>query len=176
MTQSLTLMLRQLRLPTFEECAQQIAIEAERSGWSFVQYLHHLTELELDSRRRNRVVRHLRASQLPADKTLATLKRETLPSGVQKKLPELCSRTLVDKAQNVLVFGLPGRGKTHLLSAIGYELIEQGCRILFVPAYKLVQRLLAAKESLRLEKELKKLDVFDAVILDDIVLCSRPTG
>ena len=168
MTQSLALMLRQLRLPTFEECAQHVAIEAERSGWSFVQYLHHLTEMELDSRRQNRVMRQLRASQLPPDKTLATLQRDLLPLAVQKKLPDICSRQIVDKARNVLVFGLPGRGKTHLLAAIGYELIEQGCRVLFVPAYRLVQRLLAAKDALRLEKELKKLDLFDTVIVDDI--------
>ena len=74
----------------------------------------------------------------------------------------------MDKAQNLLAFGLPGRGKTHLLCAVGHALIEQGYRILFSPAYQLVQRLLAAKQDLQLEKQLRKLDGFAAIILDDI--------
>jgi DNA replication protein DnaC len=67
-----------------------------------------------------------------------------------------------------LAFGLPGRGKTHLVCAIGHELIQRGYRVLFTATYALVQRLLAAKRDLRLEKELATLDGFDAVILDDI--------
>ena len=63
---------------------------------------------------------------------------------------------------------MPGRGKTHFACAIGHELIQRGHRVLFVPTYALVQRLLAAKRELELEKELAHLDRFDAVILDDI--------
>ncbi len=65
-------------------------------------------------------------------------------------------------------FGLPGRGKTHIVSAIGHELVARGYQVLFVPTFKLVQRLLAAKRDLSLETELKKRDKFDVVILDDI--------
>ena len=168
MSQSLQMMMRELRLPTINEQAQSLAIEAERSGWGFVQYLHQLAELELDARRRNRIQRHLRIAQLPPGKTLETLKLESLPPAVRSKIPALFSRSFVEKAHNILAFGLPGRGKTHLVAAIGYKLIEAGCRILFAPAYKLVQRLLVAKENLRLEKELKKIDLYDAVIVDDI--------
>ena len=64
--------------------------------------------------------------------------------------------------------GLPGRGKTHVLCAVGHALVERGHRVLFAPAYPLVQRLLAAKQALRLEQELHKLDGFAAIILDDI--------
>ena len=67
-----------------------------------------------------------------------------------------------------MAFGLPGRGKTHLVCAIGHELIQRGYRVLFTATYALVQRLLAAKRDLRLEKELAVLDGFDIVILDDI--------
>src|SRR6202012_456198 len=70
--------------------------------------------------------------------------------------------------RNVLAFGLPGRGKTHLVCAIGHALVQRGYAVLFLPTYKLVQRLLASKEQLRLDKELHRLDAYDAVILDDI--------
>lgn len=69
---------------------------------------------------------------------------------------------------NLLTFGLPGRGKTHLVCAIGHELIQRGYRVLFTATFALVQRLLSAKRDLLLEKELARLDSYDAVILDDI--------
>src|SRR6516165_8000722 len=83
-------------------------------------------------------------------------------------LPTLCQGDFVDRGDNVLLFGLPGRGKTHVACAIGHELVRRAHRVLFTPTYALVQRLLAAKRELCLEKELGVLDGFDAVILDDI--------
>ena len=67
-----------------------------------------------------------------------------------------------------MAFGLPGRGKTHVLAAIGHELVQRGYAVLFTPAYRLVQRLLAAKRELLLDRELKRLDAYDTVILDDL--------
>jgi len=64
---------------------------------------------------------------------------------------------------------LPGRGKTHFLAALGRELIlRHGMNVLFMPTFKLVQQLLAAKKALRLEAALKKLDRFETIVLDDI--------
>jgi DNA replication protein DnaC len=83
-------------------------------------------------------------------------------------VPALCEGGFVERAENVLAFGLPGRGKTHLLAAIGHELVQRGYAVLFTPAYRLVQRLLAAKRDLLLDRQLKRLDAYDAVILDDL--------
>ncbi|HLL24895.1 MAG TPA: IS21-like element helper ATPase IstB, partial [Kofleriaceae bacterium] len=137
-------------------------------GWTFEHYLHHLVELEVEERRRRRIARHLKESELPSDKTLATLVRARLPAKVAKTLPGLCEGGFVERGENILAFGLPGRGKTHLVCAIGHELVQRGHRVLFIATYALVQRLLAAKRELRLEAELAILDGFDAVILDDI--------
>ena len=92
----------------------------------------------------------------------------SLPPKVAKMLPTLCEGAFVERGDNLLAFGRPGRGKTHLVCAIGYELIQRGYRVLFVATYALVQRLLVAKRELRLEDELAVLDGFDAVICDDI--------
>lgn len=165
---SLAMMMRALKLPTFALHAEEVAQKAEREGWTFGTYLHHLAELELLERRHRRTERYLRASELPREKTLATLTRERLPPKVAKTLPSLCEGAFVERGDNLLAFGLPGRGKTHLVCAVGHELIQRGYRVLFNPTYALVQRLLAAKRDLRLEKELGLLDAFDAVILDDI--------
>jgi DNA replication protein DnaC len=166
--ESLGLLLRALKLPAFTRYAEEIAAKAEREGWSFVSYLHHLAELEVQERRRRRIERYLKDSELPSDKTLGTLHRARLPAKVQKMLPVLCDGDFLKRGDNVLCFGLPGRGKTHLVCAVGHELVQRGHRVLFTATFALVQRLLAAKRDLRLEKELGQLDAFDAVILDDI--------
>ncbi|MCK7529031.1 MAG: ATP-binding protein [Ignavibacteriales bacterium] len=90
-----------------------MAIEAERSAWSFTRYLYTLAELELEERRQRRVQRRRQESGLPASKTLTTLQVAHLPTPVRRQLPTLCEGQFVEQAQNVLAFGLPGRGKTH---------------------------------------------------------------
>lgn len=165
---SLAMMMRALKLPAFARYAEEVAQKAEREGWTFGQYLHHLAELEVHERRRRRTERYLKDSDLLAEKTLATLTRSRLTPKVAKMLPTLCEGGFVERGDNLLAFGLPGRGKTHLVCAIGHELIQRGYRVLFTATFALVQRLLAAKRDLRLEKELAALDAYDAVILDDI--------
>ena len=113
MTDSLDRRLRELHLPTVLAQAQTVAIEAERSGWSFTRYLYTLAELELEERRQHRIQRRRKESGLPASKTLTTLQLTHLPTPVRRQLPTLCEGQCVEQAQNVLAFGLPGRGKTH---------------------------------------------------------------
>jgi DNA replication protein DnaC len=165
---SLAIMLRTLKLPTFAVMYEQVALRADREGWTLGQSLQHLCELEIEERRLRKIERILKAAYLPPDKTLATLDAKRWPIKVQRQIPALCGGDFLDRAENVLVFGLPGRGKTHLCAAIGYELAQRGRTVLFTSTAMLVQRLLRAKRDLVLERELDRLDSFDAVILDDI--------
>jgi len=128
-----------------------------------------VAEIELEERGRRKIARLLKRSKLPSDKTLATLELDRFAAPVRRQVPRLCDGDFVERAENLLAFGLPGRGKTHLLCAIGHELIQRrGYAVLFVPAFKLVQRLLVAKRELELETALRRLDRFDAVLIDDI--------
>jgi DNA replication protein DnaC len=165
---TLGMLLRALKLPAFVAHHEEVARQAERGGWTFETYLGHLAELELGERKARKIQRLQKDSELPSEKTLATLDCERLPPKVKRQLPALCEGGFVDRAENLLAFGLPGRGKTHLLCAVGHELVRRGRSVLFAPTYKLVQRLLLAKKALLLEDELKALDRFDVVILDDI--------
>jgi DNA replication protein DnaC len=166
--ESLALLLRALKLPTFVTMFVEAAEQAEKQGWSFEAYLHHLASAELEERKQRRIERNLKRSNLPEGKTLATLNPDKVPVKVRRQLPTLCEGAFVDNADNVLAFGLPGRGKTHLLCAIANELVQRGFRVLFLPAYQLVQQLLVAKRELILEKALRRLDRYDAVLVDDI--------
>jgi DNA replication protein DnaC len=161
-------LLRELKLPAVLAHRAEAASKAEREGWSFERFLHYLAEVELEQRHQRRLEKALRASKLPSDKTLATLDAKRLPAPVRRMLPGLCEGGFVDRSENLLAFGLPGRGKTHLVCAIGTELLQRGYTVHFTPAYALVQRLLAAKKALAMEKELHRLDGFAVLIIDDI--------
>ncbi|NJN05514.1 MAG: ATP-binding protein [Rhodobacteraceae bacterium] len=165
---ALLMLLRALKLPTVARHAEEVAQKAEREGWSLLQYLRYLVELEVQERQRRRIERNLRQSDLPEGKTVATLDRKRLSPSVTRMLAQLLEGRFVERGDNVLLFGLPGRGKSHVACAIGHELVQKGYRVLFTPTYALVQRLLGAKRDLRLEKELVVLDGYDVVILDDI--------
>ena len=164
----LAIMLRTLKLPTFAAMHEQIALRGDREGWTLGQSLRHLCELEIEERRQRKIARLLKASDLPHDKTLATLDAKRWSTKVQRQIPALCEGGFLDRAENLLVFGLPGRGKTHLCAAVGYELVRHGRPVYFTSTAMLVQRLLRAKRDLVLERELDRLDHFDAVVLDDI--------
>jgi len=165
---SLRMMLRALKLPSVAEQHEEVAAQAEQGGWTFPCYLSTLCEREIEDRKRRKVERRLKESNLPVSKTLGTLEADKLPLAVRRQLPGLCEGGFVERAENVLVFGLPGRGKSHVVCAIGHELTQRGYRVLFQPTFRLVQRLLVAKRDLLFERELRRLDSFDALILDDI--------
>lgn len=166
--ETLDMRLRALKLPAFVAHHAEVAEEAEKQGWSFGQYLDHLTEIEFAERRTRKIERLLKQSGLPPDKTLGTLEQARLPVKVRRQIPTLCEGGFVERAENVLAFGLPGRGKSHLLCGIAREIIDRGYAVLFTPAYRLVQRLLAAKRDLDIEKEFHRLDAYDVVLIDDI--------
>ncbi len=110
----------------------------------------------------------MHASRLPLEKTLDTFERKRLPARIDRQLAVLLEGSFLDRRENLLAFGNPGSGKTHLLCAIGHELVRQGRSVLFATCSNLVQELLRAKRDLRLERMLKKLRGHEALILDDI--------
>ena len=160
--------LKALRLPTIKECYQEQAELARRESLSLEQYLLELVQRECEVRQHNRTTRLLRESRLPLEKTLEVFDRQRLPRQVNLLVNTLVEGSFLDRAENILAFGPPGSGKTHLLCAIAQALIYQGRRILFMPCNLLVQNLLVAKRDLNLPRLLARLGKYDALLLDDI--------
>lgn len=164
----MTACLKQLHLPAFlEHYAPQAAL-AINEGWPYDRYLLGLCELELSEREQRRIQRLMMDSRLPREKTLEAFDRKRLRKTADRQFSVLLEGDFLNRRENVLVFGNPGSGKTHLLCALGHELVRKGRTVFFVPCALLVQRLLLAKAELWLEKEFKRLDKFDALIIDDL--------
>ena len=160
--------LKRLYLSTIRTCFQEEADLARREALSYEMYLHELVMRECEERRRKRIARYLRESRLPLEKNLEAFDRSRLPAKVNGQVSSLLDGTFLERCENVLAFGKPGCGKTHLLCAIAQELIHQERRILFATCSMLVQDLLVAKKELELPKMLRKISRNDAILIDDI--------
>jgi DNA replication protein DnaC len=165
---TLEIRLKAFHLPSFVAHYEELSQKAEKAGWGHVGYLETLSELEADERQSRRVERLLREARLPRDKTLATLELERLPATVRNQVRALCEGQFLAGATNICAFGNPGTGKTHVVSAIGHELVRRGYSVCFSAVSALVEKLLVAKRDLQLTRELKRLDRFECLILDDI--------
>lgn len=163
----------EFKLPTVG--AQLCTRLADAGSGAAIDIVAEVFEMEAHDRHERRVERLRRASKLPPGKTFAALNEAKLPKTVLHKARELASGAFLEGGTNVLCFGLPGRGKSHVACAIAHSLVERGHSVLFVPTYQVVQDLLAAKRELSLPSMLRKLDVFDAIVLDDIGYVQQST-
>ena len=157
---------RQFKLPTL--AAETVGRFGEAGHADALPTLVEVLEQEAEDRRIRRVDRLRRASKLPAGKTWDTFEHDRVSVKLRQQLGRLGEGDFVDRGVNVLAFGMPGTGKTHATCAIGHRLVESGRSVLFIPAYRLVQDMLAAKRDLELPRMLRKLDNFDLLVIDDL--------
>jgi DNA replication protein DnaC len=168
-TASLPLMLKQLRLSAVTEQWEAIADKALHDQWRPEQYLSELCHIELASRTDKRQMRYIKESLLPSGKHLGCFDFTAIEGLNKARMYELAdNHDWVRQGANLLLFGASGVGKTHLASSLGYSLIEAGTRVKFYSASALVQELQEAKQLLKLQDALNKLDKYPALIIDDI--------
>jgi len=160
--------LKELHLPTARGCYQELADSARREQLSYEGYLLEVLQRECQGRRQHRMERLLRQSRLPVDKSLAAFDLKRLPGKVSSVVRTLLDGSFLDRKENVLAFGNPGSGKTHLLCGVAQELVRAGRTVYFSSSNLLVQELLLAKRELKLPKLIKKLSRYQALLLDDL--------
>jgi DNA replication protein DnaC len=166
--ESLKACLRDLHLPTIRDEYESAAQQARQESSSYEHYLWNLAERELEARRTNRIERLLRDSKLFLEKSLSTLDLKRLPQKASQQVRALLEGDFIARHENVLIFGNPGSGKTHVACALGQEMIRAGRRVLFATCGLMVQDLLAAKRDLKLRGFLKRISRYHVMILDDI--------
>lgn len=166
---TLPLLLKQLNLASMSSQWEEVALQAAQEKWDYPQYLTTLANCELASRHQKRIQRHLKESDLPPGKTLDTFDFASCKSVNAAQITALANNLdWVQQANNLVIFGPSGVGKTHLAAAIGCRLIEKGIRVLFTPTTSLVQKLQQARRDYKLADYLNKLARFNLLILDDI--------
>ena len=171
---TLPMLLTELRLPTIKRLWPALAEQSNREGWPAERFLTALLEHEMNERETRRIDRHRVESMLPPDKRLSGFDFTAVPTVSKAHVTALVEGdSWLEQGANLLLFGPPGVGKTHLLSAIGHGLVERGYRVLYTRTSDLLQRLQAARRDLRLPAELAKLDRFDLLIADDFSYVRR---
>ncbi len=171
---TLPAMLTALRLPSFGKRWQAFAEQADKEGWPAARFLAALAECELAERETRRIQRHLNESRLPPGKTLATFDFDAVPMISKAQVMAVAAGDAwLAKGANLLLFGPPGGGKSHLASALGLALVENGWKVLFTRTTDLVQKLQVARRELALEAAINRLDRFDLLILDDLAYVTK---
>jgi DNA replication protein DnaC len=170
----LSILLNELRLPAIKTLWPQFTEQADREGWPAARFLAAIAEHELAERDRRRIERHLAEARLPPGKTLDSFAFDAVPMVSKAQVMAIAAGDgWLAKGANILMFGPPGGGKSHLAAAIGLALIENGWRVLFTRTTDLVQKLQVARRELQLESAINKLDKFDLLILDDLAYVTK---
>ena len=172
------LLLGELRLPGVKLIWAALAATADKEGWPAARFLAALAEQEMVERSRRRFERHLEEARLPPGKTLDTFDFTAVPMISKAQVQALAAGDAwLEKGANLLCFGPPGVGKSHLAAALGLALIEKGWRVLFTRTTDLVQKLQIARRDLVLEAAIAKLDKYHLLILDDLACgCHQGSG
>ncbi|NTJ35841.1 ATP-binding protein [Agrobacterium rhizogenes] len=170
----LSLLLNELRLPAIKVLWPQFAEQADKEGWPAARFLSAIAEHELSERDRRRIERHLAEARLPPGKTIDSFDFDAVPMISKAQVMAITAGDAwIAKGANVLMFGPPGGGKSHLAAAIGLALVENGWRVLFTRTTELVQKLQVARRELQLEAAINKLERFDLLILDDLAYVTK---
>jgi DNA replication protein DnaC len=168
------ILLTELRLPTIKLVWPRFAEQSDKEGWPAARFLSSIVEHEIAERGRRRIERHLTEARLPSGKSIETFDFEAVPMISKAQVMAITAGDAwLSNGANLLLFGPPGSGKTHLAAAIGLTLVENGWRVLFTRTTDLVQRLQIARRELTLEASINRLDRFHLLILDDISYVSK---
>src|SRR4051794_5027017 len=173
-TARVELLLAELRLPAVKLVWADLAAQADKEGWPAARFLAILAEHEIAERSHRRIERHFAEAKLPPGKTIDTFDFEAVPVVSKAQVMALAAGDAwLDRGANLILFGPPGTGKSHLAAALGLALVENGWRVLFTRTTDLVQKLQIARRDLALAAAIDKPDKDHLLILDDIAYINK---
>ena len=137
--------LLRLRLRYVAERLDAVLNEAARTEPTYLDFLDTVLRQEVEAKQRTRVTMGLKIAHFPSVKTLDDFDFKFQPSVDQRLVRELATGRFLAQAENVVLFGAPGVGKTHLAIALGRAIVEAGHSVLFTSATALLAALAKAE-------------------------------
>src|SRR5262249_18523177 len=155
-------------MPGLARRFEALARQAREERWSVEDYLHEVLAVELVSRSESAVRERVREARFPELKTLDQFDF-TLADGIDAQvIAELARGAWLTRAENVILAGPIGSGKTHLAIALGIEAARQRRHVSFWRAAELVRTLLEARDERQVGRLMRRLERVDALILDEV--------
>jgi DNA replication protein DnaC len=160
--------LLRLRLGHVAERLDALLSEAAKKETTYLDFLDQVLSEEMASKQRKRIAMHVQIAHFPVVKTLDDFDFKFQPSVDQKLVRELATGRFIANAENLLVFGPPGVGKTHLAIALGRAAVETGHSVLFVSATTLLAALARAETEGQLEAKLAYFAKPKLLVIDEL--------
>jgi DNA replication protein DnaC len=164
----LPFLLRKLKAPRILERLPETAARAREESWAYEQFLEVLLEAEVFARDASGARQRVRNAAFPAHKTLEDFEFTAQPSAEKPLLLHLAQLAWIAEAANVCWIGPPGTGKTHLAIALGIKACHAGHRVASATAQQWVTRLEAAQDRNSLDEELRRLERYKLLVVDEI--------
>jgi DNA replication protein DnaC len=168
--------LKALRLPTVLREYQRTAADAATEGLDYEAYLLRLLQFEISDREARSFQRLLKLARLPAKKTIAEFDFTRLPDLEPLTVHRLGGCDFVTKAENLLLVGSSGTGKTHLATAIAVEACRRKYSVRFFTVSQLVEALMEAKSERALGRMRASLKKVDLLVLDELGFVPLPAS
>ena len=168
----------ELKLLAFKEELECTLSLAAEENWNHLQFLTELLGKESARRRECRRRSRIRSAAFPQMKYLNELVMEDMPKEAQVILPELETLDFIRQGRNLVLYGNPGTGKTHIATALGIKACQQDFTVLFTSVPVLLTQIREAKSAKTLRTLQLRFEKYDLVICDEFgyVSCDKEGG
>jgi DNA replication protein DnaC len=159
---------RAMKAPAAARALPKLVERARAEEWTHERFLEALLATEQASRDAHGGDARIKAARFPARKTLEEFDFSFQRSIKKTLVLHLGQLDFLHVRENVVLLGPPGTGKTHIAIALGIRACLAGQRVLFASATEWVARLGDAQRQGRLAEELKRLERYPLLIVDEV--------
>ena len=160
--------LKRLQLTHLRETLAAVLSEAAKEQWTYLEFLDQILRREVDAKQGKRIRMGMQIAHFPCVRTIEAFDFAFQPSADERSIRELSSGNFIAHGENVLIFGPPGVGKSHLAIGLGRKIVEQGHTVRFTTATALLATLGKAETEGGLAEKLTEYCKPRLLIIDEL--------